>query len=135
MNHLVFDFVSPLFYGFDDLFYNGGFLNYTWSWDGVGGWSWGSNGWGSDSWGSICWGSESTGVSISTIGTSIASSVWETSKSSWVETTITSISSWVETFCGGSCQYGSDDKELIHSEGFGGCVVISTTNERCVCPM
>merc|ERR1712088_658367 len=120
MNHLVFDFVSPLFYGFDDLFYNGCFLNYTWSWDGVGGWSWGNNGWGSndwgsDSWGSICWGSESTGVSISTISTSISSSV--------------------ETFCGGSCQYGSDDKELIHSEGFGGCVVISTTNERCVCPM
>jgi hypothetical protein len=108
-----------LFYGFDDLFDDWGFFNNTWSWDGITGWGWGNDGWGSDGWGSIGGGSNwGSGVSGSqSWGSSVSVSSISSSKSSWVETTITSISSWVVTFSGGGSQYGSENEELVHFEG------------------
>ena len=99
INCLVFDLVSPLFYWFDDLFDDWGFFNNTWSWDSVSVGNWGSDDWGGDGWGSGEWGSSvSSGVSWGSKAVSVSS---YSSKTSWVESTVSSVSSWVESFSGG----------------------------------
>jgi hypothetical protein len=108
-----------LFYGFDDLFNNWCFFEDTGSWDGITVGNWGSDNWGG---GGYDWGSSSNWGSVSKMSKSVSVSTIssKTSISMSVKTSMdSSVSSWVETFSGGSCQYGSEDKELVHIEGFG----------------
>merc|ERR1712184_52527 len=101
-----------------------------WGWYGIVDWSW-SNYWGGNNGGS---GKRGSGISCITIA-SIAS-ITKTSKAMSIKTTVSSVScvvrSWV-AFSGDVCQNSSENKELVHNEGFGGLLTCNLNNERKVC--